>query len=460
MPCDRPTDSRTSSILSYVDEPSFDSSTGQLSTVRHHVLDGPATISSSFAPQYITLLPEPPAEPFQAVGVDTADHKPRKRRRKAKSFEDRTPLDWINARHEYDKLHVPDQQERKHHAQLLPLLEAGISSLQDAHTGKVWVASESGQVEWLLNKAQGPLEAPFAEAVSSSEGIVRSKSAMSGDDVSQPVQIESLVGRIVTNDSQHFHELKIAFKDAKDDVRQSIVALPPSSAFALSDFATWSDPNFGLAKLGQQHRGWDIIILDPPWPNASASRSASYDTFDPYSLGKLDLKAILGSSPALVACWVTNRVKYRKLLKEKLMPSWGVDHVSEWYWIKTTTQGEPVWPLAGVHRRCYESLILGWFNAENETRLPALPQSQLFMSVPLGHSRKPSILELLEPCLPHERRSSPNVLELFARTALAGKCGHDGHNGLYCSVGNECIKFNVVQEEAGDWFEGWLQRKT
>lgn len=52
-------------------------------------------------------------------------------------------------------------------------------------------------------------------------------------------------------------------------------------------------------------------MRSPPWPNASVARSNSYGTFDPYALGRLNLKSLLGDRPALVAIWLTNKVKVR-----------------------------------------------------------------------------------------------------------------------------------------------------
>ena len=53
---------------------------------------------------------------------------------------------------------------------------------------------------------------------------------------------------------------------------------------------------------------------------------------------------------------------------------------------------------------------------------------------------------------------SPNVIELFARTTLAGRLERDGSKrGMYLSVGNEAIKFNIVNAGRDG---GWLQRRA
>lgn len=57
-------------------------------------------------------------------------------------------------------------------------------------------------------------------------------------------------------------------------------------------------------------------------------------------------------------------------------------------------------------------------------------------------------VDLLRPFLGQAARG-PNVLELFARTSLAGPTrmsdggDHSRARGMYVSVGNEAIKFNV-----------------
>lgn len=64
---------------------------------------------------------------------------------------------------------------------------------------------------------------------------------------------------------------------------------------------------------------------------------------------------------------------------------------------------------------------------------------------------------------------TPNVLELFARMTLAGPCAaplpagsssdareDDERRGFYLSVGNEAVKFNVL-ERAGGAVRAWVR---
>lgn len=186
--------------------------------------------------------------------------------------------------------------------------------------------------------------------------------------------------------------------------------------------------------------------FSPPWPNSSATRASAYETFDAYDLGKLNVKALLGDTPCVVAVWVTNRPKvrfglrllasptltylrtqYRRLLTEQLFPAWGITSpAAEWYWVKiASAEGEPVWDLDSKHRRCYEGahfrtaflirlahtdfpagLVLGYYNPQR-VPIPSLPAEKIFLSVPLSHSRKPVIAGV--PILLPQRWGAANL---------------------------------------------------
>lgn len=95
-------------------------------------------------------------------------------------------------------------------------------------------------------------------------------------------------------------------------------------------------------------------------------------------------------------------------------------------------------------------------------------------------------IDLLRPYLPTQNRL-PNILELFARTTLAGPLGspppsllpsddeasrepvlhetgeeerierEERERGFWMSVGNEALKFNVLHREESGGCKGWLQ---
>jgi N6-adenosine-specific RNA methylase IME4 len=121
---------------------------------------------------------------------------------------------------------------------------------------------------------------------------------------------------------------------------------------------------------------------------SSAHRSKNYDTLDIYTLFDIPMSKLL-SSEALVAVWVTNRPKYKQFLIDKLFPSWQLELVGEWYWLKMTTTGQPVMPLDSTHRKPYELLLV----ARNKASTSAIhvPEKLVFASVASQHSRKPPL---------------------------------------------------------------------
>ncbi|KAG0033221.1 Methyltransferase-like protein 4 [Podila clonocystis] len=191
--------------------------------------------------------------------------------------------------------------------------------------------------------------------------------------------------------------------------------IPPRSGFIVSDFSQIHR----LKGIAQKHSGFDMIIMDPPWQNASVDRMSHYGTMDLYDLFRIPIPHLL-SKDGVVAVWITNRAKVKKVVIEKLFPAWGLIWEAHWFWLKVTTHGEPVLSLESRHRKPYEV------------------KKKLLVSVPSQHSRKPSIAQLLEKeFLPPSEESSlsqdegPRRLELFARNLDEG----------FISWGNEPIRY-------------------
>jgi hypothetical protein len=102
---------------------------------------------------------------------------------------------------------------------------------------------------------------------------------------------------------------------------------------------------------------------------------------------------MMASKDCIVAIWVTNKPKFRNFIINKLFPSWKLECVSEWVWLKTTTQAEPVFPIDSDHKKPYEQLIIGRpiQDATNRQSLP-LPKTHVIVSIPSKrHSRKPPL---------------------------------------------------------------------
>jgi N6-adenosine-specific RNA methylase IME4 len=176
---------------------------------------------------------------------------------------------------------------------------------------------------------------------------------------------------------------------------------------------------------------FNLVILDPPWPNRSARRKQSYRLLS----GTPEAAALLSSIPlashlaehALVGIWVTNKPAIHALILDPngLFDSWGLELVEEWVWLKVTTSGEPICALDSTWRKPYEILLVGRKKGldtatENFKR-------RVIIGVPDLHSRKPNLKILFEPMLP----SKYEALEVFARNLTAG----------WWAWGNEVLKF-------------------
>ncbi|KAF9403486.1 Methyltransferase-like protein 4 [Mortierella sp. AD011] len=253
--------------------------------------------------------------------------------------------------------------------------------------------------------------------------------------------------------------------------------IPPLSGFVVSDL----DRIHGLKSIARRNGGFNIIVMDPPWQNASVDRMAHYGTLDLYDLFKIPIPDLLGApkvqdltgeseSRGIVAVWITNRAKVKKVVVEKLFPAWGLEFVAQWSWLKITTGGEPVLSFENRHRRAYEGVLIGKQKVCPTKNNTATPQPlitpkvsrKLLVSVPSQHSRKPSLNGILEKeffsenCVPspdsipdltapvasgdEDTTIKPlNRLELFARNLEEGvlSWGNEPIRYQYCGRGSE-----------------------
>ncbi|PQE06706.1 mt-a70 family protein [Rutstroemia sp. NJR-2017a BBW] len=172
-----------------------------------------------------------------------------------------------------------------------------------------------------------------------------------------------------------------------------------------------------------------LILLDPPWPNRSARRHASYQTTPDMQtlLSSLPLQDLL-SPNGYIAVWLTNKPAFRSLVLDPggIFDQWGVRIVEEWIWIKVTENGEPVTEVEGRWRRPGEEV-----GEEVKRRVIA--------GVPDVHSRKPNLRYLFEQLL-GEGMEGYIGMEIFARNLTAGWWG----------VGDEVLKFQMD----GCWVDG------
>jgi N6-adenosine-specific RNA methylase IME4 len=229
--------------------------------------------------------------------------------------------------------------------------------------------------------------------------------------------------------------------------------IPPNSSFVLgpcSDVHTLHTYVRAQAQELDVPKKFDLILLDPPWPNRSVKRThktahSTYSTAQSLEeiyqlLMGMDLDVLMADS-CLVAVWITNKPAVRDLVlgENGLFDCLGVELVEEWVWLKTTVHGEPITPIDSVWRKPYEVLLIGRKSRQYSLQSKDTPKPHIqiprkvVISVPDLHSRKPCLKELFERYVPHP--NSYRALEIFARYLVAG----------WWSWGNECIKFNGKQ---------------
>lgn len=186
---------------------------------------------------------------------------------------------------------------------------------------------------------------------------------------------------------------------------------------------------------------FDLIVLDPPWPNRSVRRrrrrgTAGYATADSLrEIGELlaGIPVAARLSPdGLVAVWITNKPSVRKLLTSAagVFASWGLELAAEWTWLKIAASGDPLYRIDSLWRKPWETLLVAKRRGSRPRRTLG---AKVVVAVPDVHSRKPNLRSLF--C---EQFGNEYVgLEIFARNLTAG----------WWSWGDEVLKF----QEARFW---------
>ncbi|KAI4354889.1 hypothetical protein L6164_003714 [Bauhinia variegata] len=207
-------------------------------------------------------------------------------------------------------------------------------------------------------------------------------------------------------------------EDVDAEFLNSRFIIPRESAFYMSD-------------LGQIHNlipanadsGFNLIVVDPPWENASAHQKSRYPTLPNRYFLSLPIKQLAHTEGALVALWVTNREKLRNFVERELFPAWGVSYVANFFWLKVKPSGSLISDIDLSHHRPYENLILGYShgkdtNSYDQSKFRSIKDNQVIMSVPGDYSRKPPIADLLLDYVPGFKPA--RCVELFAREMMAG----------------------------------------
>ncbi|KAI9255462.1 MT-A70-domain-containing protein [Sporodiniella umbellata] len=274
------------------------------------------------------------------------------------------------------KKSVTNEGTAERHEELRPLLTECLTDLKT-----IWKTKEPFEAE----KKEGKNEIDFPSIQSMVEAAhVRFTQEQTLELVDLSLQnynldIFSIFNKLYINPTAELKQLEIT--------PTATYLIPPLSSFIMGSMT--DDSLQHLSEYVSSSGKADLIVMDPPWPNKSVllvHRSSKYETQDIYDLFGLPIKDMI-QDDTLVAVWVTNKPKFRAFIINKLFPSWQLECVSEWVWLKLTTQGECIFPLDSEHKKPYEQLIIGQRQKKN-----ALPEKHVIASVPsLRHSRKPPL---------------------------------------------------------------------
>lgn len=280
-----------------------------------------------------------------------------------------------------------------------------------------------------------------------------------------PVRTWSILGPNGQDDaSVHTETWDSAFQNANSRTVRLDVSLPPSSIRQAQSHAFLIPPKSTILLTSCRNtqmfrstvrsfaaddvaptpgsRRFDLMLLDPPWVNASAKRKRAYPLapdrgmLNRLTIGlDLDLHLARGG---FLAVWITNKQAVRDLVvgrrdgpAKSLFESTGVELVEEWIWVKTTVKGECVIDLESKWRKPYEVLLIG--RRTDDSSMNGAGEGvkrRVIAAVPDLHSRKPCLKTLFEELLLGKK--DYKALELFARYGVAG----------WWAWGDEAIKFN------------------
>ncbi|OVA18650.1 MT-A70-like [Macleaya cordata] len=220
-----------------------------------------------------------------------------------------------------------------------------------------------------------------------------------------------------------------SFDDVEAEFLNKRYILPGESCFYMSDLEQIHD-----LIPAKTDNGFNLIVIDPPWENGSASQKSVYPTLPNRYFLSLPIKQLTHTEGALVALWVTNREKLRIFVEKELFPMWGVSYAAVFYWLKLRADGSLIGELDLFHHRPYECLLLGYCHGEGmdsklRSTFKPLQENQVIISVPGEYSRKPPVGKLLLDYVPGPKPS--RCIELFARELFAG----------WTSWGNEPLHF-------------------
>eukprot|EP00916_Digyalum_oweni_P017225 GHVL01028179.1.p1 GENE.GHVL01028179.1~~GHVL01028179.1.p1 ORF type:complete len:382 (+),score=107.38 GHVL01028179.1:1309-2454(+) len=188
-----------------------------------------------------------------------------------------------------------------------------------------------------------------------------------------------------------------------DEIKPTYNWLPPNCVSIKYHFIL---KNINILKSIFDHFVEDVkfIVMDPPWPSQSVKRSKCYSTNDTE-----DISILLKNVPVnrfrdtSVGIWITNNPKIKITVIEDIFHHWGCTLIGTIYWLKITSNLDPVTPLRNKNRLPYEQLLIGSFQKKKlpidsfkkkKLLIDSFEKNnnivnELIISKPESHSRKP-----------------------------------------------------------------------
>ena len=179
---------------------------------------------------------------------------------------------------------------------------------------------------------------------------------------------------------------------------------------------------------------YSCVLLDPPWENKSVKRSKMYNALDFNQISEIPFDKLCENN-CLIVVWVTNKQKIKQWLKESLFKKWNITFLTEWHWIKLTASGEPVFPWDSLHKKPYETLIIGCYQHSKNTSDYSIPHLVIGSMPSTIHSHKPPISEIIKTYGLNGNNKNGRCLEMFARCLTSG----------WTSWGNEVLMLQDVK---------------
>lgn len=213
----------------------------------------------------------------------------------------------------------------------------------------------------------------------------------------------------------------------------------------------------------------------------------------------------LAAHGALVVVWVTNNPAVSHFVVRQLLPRWNCTFLGKWWWLKLTTNGEPVVPCPNSHSdsRCpYEPVIIAQMQVRKEQQQPGngqshssgtckrhqgqksseqakkskcctlkseeikcqkigvngFPQHQVICSVRTFHSQKPRLDKILSRWLPqhHEQNLQTNDTEMLATKRTNNPLKRPKVDKMETPIKQQVPHIRKLELFARDLKSGWV----